>query len=152
MFRSAAVLALLSLLSVTTVSASGEAPVPHVESIEPASGPVTGGTRVTIKGRNFDGGPCQAEQGCALAVKFVTPHPQNCCVTGVGKVISASDSEIVIETPEHGNGLVDVHVSSTAGGKAIVKNGFRFGRGGFKRVLVPVAWSAILPGAFGSTT
>lgn len=150
MFRLVAVLALLPILAVTAVTAVAEAPIPFVESIEPASGPVTGGTRVTLKGRNFDGGACQAEQGCALAVKFVTPHPQNCCVTGVGKVIFASDTEIVIETPEHGNGLVDVHISSAAGGKTVVKNGFRFGRGGFKRVLVPVAWSGILPGAFGS--
>jgi hypothetical protein len=71
-------------------------------------------------------------------------------VSGVGKVISASDTEIVFETPEHGNGLVDVHVSSKSGGKTVVRNGFRFGRGGFKRVLVPVAWRGVVPGAFGS--
>ena len=146
MLRVAAVLPLL-FIAVTTFA---EAPVPVVDSIDPASGPVTGGTRVTIKGRNFDGGPCQNEQGCALAVKFVTPHPQNCCVTGVANVISATDTQIVIETPQHGNGLVDVHVWSASGGKTVVKNGFRFGRGGYKRVLVPVAWRGVLPGAFGS--
>lgn len=146
MFRWAAVLTLL-FVAVTVVA---EAPIPVVDSIDPASGPVTGGTRVTLKGRNFDGGPCQNEQGCALAVKFVTPHPQNCCVTGVAKVISASDTQIVIETPEHGNGLVDVHVSSASGGRTVVRNGFRFGRGGFKRVLVPVAWRGEVQGAFGS--
>src|SRR5215212_9007325 len=146
MSRPAAVLALLFV----AVAAVAEPPVPVVDSITPASGPVTGGTRVTLKGRNFDGGPCQKEQGCALAVRFVTPHPQDCCVTGVGKVISSSDTEIVIETPEHGNGLVDVYVASAAGGRAVVKNGFRFGRGGYKRVLVPVAWRGVVSGAFGS--
>lgn len=146
MNRSAAVLALLFVV----VAAVAEPPVPVVDSITPASGPVTGGTRVTINGRNFDGGPCQNQQGCAVAVRFVTPHPQNCCVSGVAKVISASDTQIVIETPEHGNGLVDVHVASASGGKTVVPNGFRFGRGGYKRVLVPVAWRGVVHGAFGS--
>ena len=147
MVRSPVVLALLLLVAVAAVA---EPPVPVVDSISPGEGPVTGGTRVTLRGRNFDGGPCQNEQGCALAVKFYTPHPVAGWATGVGKLISATDTEIVIETPEHGNGLVDVIVWSASGGRTVVPNGFRFGRGGFRRILVPLAFRGFVQGAFDS--
>jgi IPT/TIG domain len=146
MLRSAAVLALLFV----AVAAAAQTPSPVVESITPNSGPVTGGTVVTLRGRNFAAAQCREVDGCTVSVQFATPHRENCCVTGKAKVLFATDTRIDIETPEHGNTLVDVHVTSAFGTKTVVRNGFRFGRGGFRRVLVPVAWNGVLPGAFGS--
>ena len=140
---------LLALLLVST-AALAQPLIPVIESITPANGPVSGGTRVILRGRNFDDGTCQTPQGCALGVKFATPHREPCCVTGVAKVIFASDTLIELETPEHGTGLVDVVVTSASGGKTVVKDGFRFGREGYRRVLVPLGFRGVMPGAFGS--
>jgi hypothetical protein len=150
MLRPSILLAFLAVVTLPALDTWAEPPVPVVESISVSSGPVSGGTRVVIQGRNFDGGTCQRELGCALRVGFFTPHREPCCLTGVAKIISASDTRIEIETPEHGNGLVDLIVSNKAGGEAVVKNAFRFGRGGYHRVLLPVGFHGVVEGAFGS--
>lgn len=125
-------------------------PVPVIESIEPADGLVQGGDRITITGRNFDGGPCQDFPSCGPAVTFTLSHPDGCCVTGVGKIISATNTELVVETPAHPAGLTHVTVLARSSGQATAPNAFRFGRGGFRRVLVPIAFRGEVPGANGS--
>ena len=127
-----------------------EPPAPVIESIEPVQGRVQGGDRVTITGRNFDGGPCEDFHRCGPAVAFTLPHPDGCCVSGVGKIISATDTQIVIETPEHATGLTHVTVVAKSGAEATVPNAYRFGREGYRRILVPIAFSGEVPGANGS--
>ena len=123
---------------------------PVIDSIEPANGSVHGGDTITIKGRNFDQGPCDELHGCTFGVTFRLPHPEGCCITGGATVISASDTELVVRTREHPAGLADLTVHARSGLTTTVRGGFRFGREGFRRLLVPVAFRGVVPGAHGS--
>ena len=140
------------LVVVAAAGVFADPPVPVIESISPGQVPVDGGSVVTITGSNFDGGDCQVHphDGCGPIVSFSMPHPHGCCFSGSAKVLSASDTELIVETPPHVNGLADVQVIARSGGRATARGGLRFGREGFRRVLVPIAFRGEVPGAFGS--
>ncbi|HYH10037.1 MAG TPA: IPT/TIG domain-containing protein [Thermoanaerobaculia bacterium] len=123
---------------------------PVVDSIEPNQGRIEGGETVTITGRNFDQGPCDELLGCSFGVTFMLPHPDGCCSTGVATIVSASDTQLVVRTPAHATGLADLTVHARSGLTTTVRGGFRFGREGFRRVLLPAAFSGEVPGAHGS--
>jgi hypothetical protein len=76
-------------------------PPPTVDSISPASGPTTGGTEVTISGRDFND---------ATAVRFGS--------TGAASFSVGSSGSIVAVTPPGRAGTVDVVVSTIAGTSA----------------------------------
>ncbi len=143
---------ILAILLIAAVAALADPPVPVIQSLDYDTVPVEGGTIVTIRGSNFDGGECQVHphDGCGPIVYFSLPHPDGCCVTGSAKVLSASDTELVVETPPHDAGLTNVSVIARSGGRATLRGGLRFGRPGFRRVLIPVGFSGEVPGAFGS--
>ena len=82
-------------------------PVPAVTAISPTSGPVAGGTSVTITGTNLTG---------ATAVGFGTT---------AATIVSNTDTEIVATSPAHARGQVDVRVR-TAGGTAGTSAADRF--------------------------
>jgi hypothetical protein len=76
----------------------GTAAVPTVTGLTPNSGPVTGGTSVTITGTNFTG---------ATAVKFGTTAAASYTVT--------SATSITATSPAHALGAVDVTVTAPSG-------------------------------------
>jgi len=146
---------ILVFLLIGAFAAVAEPPVPIdpiVHSIDYAVVPVEGGTIIAIRGLNFDGGPCQVHphDGCGPAVSFSLPHPDGCCFTGAGEIVSASDTELFVKTPPHIATLADVHVLARSGRRTTVRGGLRFGRPGFRRVLLPVGFRGEVPGAFGS--
>jgi len=114
--------------------------------------PVEGGAIVTIRGANFDGGPCQVHphDGCGPIVAFSLQHPDGCCYTSVAEIVSATDTELVIKTRPQVAALTNVNIIARSGGRVTVRGGLRFGRPGFRRVLVPVGFRGEVPGAFGS--
>jgi len=82
--------------NVTVVTASDKAPM--VTEINPASGPISGGTSVTIKGENLIG---------ATGVKFGNKDAKNYTVN--------SEEEITAITPAGNEGTVDIIVTTEAG-------------------------------------
>lgn len=76
----------------------GAAPEPVVLLVAPATGPVTGGTSVTITGTGFSG---------ATAVSFGGTAATSFAVD--------SDLQITATTPAHAAGIVDVAVTTPAG-------------------------------------
>lgn len=145
-------ISILSLLLLLSVAAFADPPVPVITSIDQEIVPITGGTVVRIHGTNFDGGPCQVHphDGCGPIVYFTAPHPDGCCISGTATVLESSDTELVIETPQHIASIANVHVIARSGGRATMREGIRFGRPGFRRVLVPVGFRGEVAGALGS--
>ncbi len=85
----------------TATSAADEfeyAPLPVVEGVAPAEGPIAGGTSVTITGHDFGGASAVAFGGAAAASFTVS-----------------SGGEIVATAPAHAEGRVDVSVTTPAG-------------------------------------
>jgi hypothetical protein len=78
-------------------------PAPVITNVSPSSGPATGGQRVTITGENLAG---------ATSVLFGDSE-----VTG-GTVVSAT--ELIVTTPRHAAGTVEVQVSTPSGHSAAV--------------------------------
>ena len=69
------------------------------DSIEPASGPISGKTLITIKGKNF------GSKKEDIVVKFGESE---------AKVNQISDKSLSVSTPRHSEGLVDVTVAKGA--------------------------------------
>ncbi len=86
----AAVLLLAGLASVARAQA------PHIDSLDPAQGPIAGGTAVTVSGSGFAGA------SVTLDGKSIAP-------------LSISDTRIRIPMPPHDNGYAVVKVSTPAG-------------------------------------
>jgi outer membrane protein assembly factor BamB len=80
---------------------SGAAPVPSVTNVSPSSGLTTGGDMVTITGTGFTG---------ATAITFGG--------TSAGPPSSISDTTIMVTTPAHAAGTVDVTVTTIRGTSA----------------------------------
>ena len=83
--------------AISTADQLSYIPPPTVTGINPASGPTTGGTTVTITGSNFTG---------ATSVSFGT--------TATSNFIVDSDTQITVVSPA-GNGTVDVTVTTPEG-------------------------------------
>lgn len=82
---------------------------PTIKSVSPGSGPVAGGTDVTITGSDFRIG---------VSVSFGDAKAT--------KVQRLSGSELVATTPPHPKGKVDVIVTNPDKGEAIAKDAFEF--------------------------
>jgi hypothetical protein len=82
----------------TSVTLSYKAPVPAVTAISPTSGPVAGGTAVTITGVGFTGATTVHVGAVSTTSFFVL-----------------SDTSVLVASPAHAAGTVDVTVT-TAGG------------------------------------
>src|SRR6185436_13972029 len=85
----ALILALSMALAPVTLSSR-----PTIVRITPSSGPIAGGTSVTLSGTQFTGATVK------IGEVVVTP-------------ISATDTEIVFVTPKHNNGIATVAVQGT---------------------------------------
>jgi len=88
MNRSYSLLSQIVLLLVTTVASAQ----PLIQSINPSQGPIAGGTQVTLTGTGF--------AGTALSLDGTAVTPT-----------SASDTQIVFQTPARDNGIASVQLS-----------------------------------------
>jgi|SRR5581483_4995865 len=133
-------------LILTALLASPLFAQPQIFSIEPASGPASGGTLVHITGSDLIGFPllCPAKQ-CSDYVEF----------GGVtGSISVNSGTEIVALTPPHAPGSVDVVVNVAGKATLAIPDAFRYDaqrEGDVERILLPVVLNGVpVPGAFGS--
>jgi hypothetical protein len=100
-----------SATATVTVSQPGST-VPTITSISPTSGPIAGGTSVTINGSNFVSGATVSFGGTASAnVTFV------------------SASQLRANTPPHGAGAVSVTVTNPDGQNASLPSAFTYTEG-----------------------
>lgn len=135
---------LLVTLFSTAVLAQDAAP-PNVTFVTPASGPVAGGTVVTVNGSKFDlppGFACIAP--CPVRVFFGDAE---------ATVRDAGNSQIVVATPAHAAGSVDVTVRTGDGRTGTLPNGFTYtsnAEAAYELWLLPVYLDAPLLGANGS--
>jgi hypothetical protein len=134
---------LLFVLLPTAVFA--QVPNPVIRSIEPASGPVTGGTFVTLIGDHLT---APDNFACIL------PCPP--LVSFGGATVEASiqsKTVLVVRTPQHDAGAVDVRLQTPDGRTTTVAGGFVFtsaSESNYERVLLPVYLDGTVPGANGS--
>jgi len=150
---------IVALLLLSTSAVTLSAAIPTIESIEPNNGAVTGGTVVTLRGKNLI--------GSALPCPFACSGKPVVRIGGKkAEVIeSAADgTSIKIKTPANAGGTYDVTFnpreanSITLGYIAIpftqqtvtVNDAFTYGNGGYERVLIPFYTAGEVPGAFGS--
>lgn len=135
---------LLSTLFSTALLAQEAAP-PVVTFVTPSSGPVAGGAVVTVNGSKFDlppGFACFAP--CPARVFFGEVE---------GTVRDAGNSQIVVTTPPHAGGSVDVTVRTGDGRTGTLPNGFTYtsnAEAAYELWLLPVYLDAPLLGANGS--
>ena len=138
--RSAMYICLLFLL-VFPVAAVAQAPV--VTSIDPPSGPASGGTEVVILGSNF-----------ITKVQCILPCPPTVTFGDVTvPVKEETEHRLTAITPAHAPGTIDVTVSVTGEVPVVVKNGFTFTGGpesSYEKVLLPIHVEGTLDGAYGT--
>jgi len=89
--------------------------IPEIDSIVPSEGDISGGTNVVIKGINF--GDSQGNGNVTFVDFFVDYYAE---------ITSWSDTEIILTTPAHAPGLVDVTVTTDIGQSDTVVNGFSY--------------------------
>jgi IPT/TIG domain-containing protein len=150
------IVATLVLSSAVTLSAA----IPTIESIEPSSGPVAGGTVVTLRGKNLS----SSSLPCPFA--FCSGKPSVRIGGKKAEVVeTATDgTSIKIKTPPNAGGTYDVSFNPRDGNTIAlgyvllpttqptitVTDGFTYGSGGYERILVPFYAAGEVPGAFGS--
>ncbi|MGI8690148.1 MAG: choice-of-anchor Q domain-containing protein [Thermomicrobiales bacterium] len=89
-----------------------QATAPTVTGIAPSSGPTTGGSRVTITGTGFQSG---------LTVRFGGPSGST------ATIVSVSSTQIILTTPAHTAGTVDVVITNPDNGVFTLPNGYTYG-------------------------
>jgi len=125
---------LLPVFVVLSLSISAQTtPAPVITSITPASGPASGGTRVQILGSGLDVPPNFA---CLL------PCPP---LVRFGDVevaaIENTNQKVLVITPPHPHGAVDLTLRTADGRSVTVADGFSFvgtGEERYARVLLPI--------------
>jgi hypothetical protein len=130
----------LSLLLPTLAFAQS----PVITAISPNTGSIAGGTPVEILGREFDT-RIVCILPCPTVVLFddivITPR-------------ESSDTRLLIHTPAHAAGAVNVTVRSGDGRTTTVSNGFTYGGSAaeaqYEKVLVPIYLDGPLNGANGT--
>lgn len=114
-----------------------------VSSITPNSGPTSGGTVVTIRGEELNPN-----------IQCILPCPP--VVTFGERSVEATERgnrELVVVTPEHVPGAVDVKIAAPGREEVVVRNGFTFyerHEQGYEKVLLPILLSGTASGAGGS--
>jgi IPT/TIG domain len=127
----------------TTLAASAQLPDSVITAIDPNQGPAAGGTLVTIRGDNL-----------STQVVCVLPCPPQVDFGGVRvDAVEQSDEILLVTTPAHDPGTVDVTVYIPGREPVTVKNGFTFLAGpdaSYEQVLLPIYLKEPVPGANGS--
>ncbi len=86
-----------------------KAPAPIITAVSPSSGPISGGTAVTVTGQNFVAGATLTFGGAAATS------------------VVASPTKITANTPAHAQGSVNVVVTNPDGQSVTLSGGFKFG-------------------------
>lgn len=118
---------------------------PFVASVTPATGPGSGGTEVTIAGDHLSLPPNFA---CLL------PCPAQVSFGGAqAQLLQEIDKELVVRTPPHGAGTVDITVRTGDGRTAIAPGAFVYtddGEERYQRILLPIYLEQPAHGSNGS--
>jgi hypothetical protein len=132
-------------LFITVPLLAQERPAPTITSLDPAVGPSTGGTSVTITGTHIGTPPgfaCLVP--CPPVVRFGAREVQ---------AAEQNESTLTVTTPAHEPGTVDVTVRTPDGRSVTAENAFTFSpfeEAGSERVLLPVYLDGIVNGVNGS--
>ncbi len=125
----------------TTLAAAAQAPV--VTEIQPSQGPASGGTTVVIRGDNL-----------STQVQCILPCPPRVVFGDVAvDAKEESDERLVVTTPAHEPGTVDVRIVIAGRPETVVRNGFTFLAGaeaGYEQILLPLYLREPVPGANGT--
>ncbi len=134
---------LVLLLAVRTLAQ--DAPPPVVTAVIPASGTVSGGTTVTIVGDHL---------GLPPNFACILPCPAKVAFGGVLAALKEEkDTSLIVKTPPHAAGAVDVTVTTGDGRIVTTKNAFTYvaeAEALYERLLFPVYLDGELPGANGA--
>jgi hypothetical protein len=135
----------VALVLFPLVASAQSRPGPVIRSIDPTSGPTTGGTVVTVTGENLAPPPSFA---------CVAPCPPQVSFDGI-KVDAqfATDTVYVVRTPAHAPGVVDVAVHTPDGRTTAVQRAFSYVSGqeaSYERLLLPIYLDGVVAGANGS--
>src|SRR4051812_16749423 len=87
---------LRAVLAIFILAGSAFAQQPRIDSISPPTGPIAGGTTITVSGANFSGATLKLDRNP------ITP-------------LSRSDSEIRLQMQPHDNGYVVISIESSSG-------------------------------------
>jgi len=132
---------LLSLTLLFSLHAIAQAPT--VTSVSPTSGPSAGGTEVTITGTNL-----------LTKVQCIIPCPARVTFGDVTvDVKSEADKRLVVDTPPHAPGTVDLIVQVSAEEPVRITNGFTYladHDDDYVEVLLPIYLDGSVKGAYGS--
>lgn len=133
------------VLLLFTVSLHAQTPAPVIHSIQPAAGPASGGTLVTITGANL---------GLPPNFSCILPCP---AVVRFGSVevtaLDERDTSITVRTPAHTPGTVDVTVRTGDNRAATRAHGFTFidsAEAGYATFLLPIYSDGDVAGNHGS--
>ena len=133
----------LPLFSIVLAFGAFAQNTPVIDGISPNSGPSTGGTEVKISGDNF-----------LPQVVCILPCPTTVTFGDITVPIeSESDTELVVITPAHESGTVDVTVTLAGTQPVTREDGFTFtatADDSHELILLPIHLDGILPGAFGA--
>lgn len=136
-------LVLVSLLAVPALAQTPAAPT--ITAVTPASGPESGGTSVAIIG-----------QGLGLPPGFacILPCPAKVTFDGIlAQLHDEKDTVLVVSTPAHAAGTVDVTVETGDGRRVTAKSAFTYVSNAeaiYEPFLLPVYLDGQVPGANGS--
>jgi hypothetical protein len=116
---------------------------PAITSIQPASGPASGGTEVTITGTDL-----------LPHIQCIIPCPAQVTFGDVTvEVESETETRLVVVTPPHAPGTVDVIVTVSGEEPVRIPAAFTYvsdAEAGYEQVLLPVYLDGIVPGANGT--
>jgi hypothetical protein len=128
---------------VTTLTFPAYAQAPDVTEIQPSQGPAEGGTRVIIRGDNL-----------SVPVQCVLPCPPIVEFGGIEvEAVAETDERLVVTTPAHEAGTVDVTIFIPGRETVTIDDGFTFLAGadaGYEQILLPIYIRQTVPGANGT--
>ncbi|HYC90613.1 MAG TPA: IPT/TIG domain-containing protein [Thermoanaerobaculia bacterium] len=134
---------LLSVLVLFTTLAAFAQQTPIVTDLQPNQGPSDGGTLVVVRGDHL-----------STKVVCILPCPPRVQFGDVTvDAVEESDERLVVTTPAHAPGVVDVTVFIPGEEPFLLKNGFTFvgdGDEAYEQVLLPIYLKELVPGANGS--
>lgn len=94
----------------------------EIKSISPSFGPTSGGTEITINGKDFR----KTMDGRSNKLKVYFGKETNQIQVPEADIISVSFDKIVLKTPPHKAGYTDVKVENPDGNIRIFENGFNY--------------------------
>ena len=136
---------LLVVLLFTLSAVAQEHPDPIVTSLTPTTGPETGGTSVAITGRHL---------GLPPNFSCILPCPAKVTFDQTTVTVDAeTDTMLVVKTPFHSRGTVDVTVTTGDGRSVKLPSAFTYVdaiEAAYETFLLPIHLDGNVPGANGS--